>query len=148
MKEIMQTYGAMIIVALVGIILLSSFSMVKGNIGEAFAVQEVLADDMTNSSYDKYKNVALPKLSLRDDFFNASTSYKISDILYPASNAQNLADMQAFEVFDKEGDVSNACMSEEGRVLNFHESGIYTLYVKVTCTNKMTDYLKVSIPVN
>ena len=111
-------------------------------------MQEVLADDMTNSSYDKYKNVALPKLSLRDDFFNASTSYKISDILYPASNAQNLADMQAFEVFDKEGDVSNACMSEDGRVLNFPESGIYTLYVKVTCTNKMTDYLKVSIPVN
>ncbi len=148
MKEIMQTYGAVIIAALVGIILLSSFSMVKGNIGEAFAVQEVLADDMTNSSYDKYKNVALPKLSLRDDFFNASTSYKISDILYPASNAQNLADMQAFEVFDKEGEVSNACISEEGRVLNFPESGIYTLYVKVTCTNKMTDYLKVSIPVN
>lgn len=148
MKEIMQTYGAMIIAALVGIILLSSFSMVKGNIGEAFAVQEVLADDMTNSSYDKYKNAALPKLSLRDDFFNASTSYKISDILYPASNAQNLADMQAFEAFDKEGEVSNACMSEDGRVLNFPESGIYTLYVKVTCTNKMTDYLKVSIPVN
>ena len=148
MKEIMQTYGAMIIAALVGIILLSSFSMVKGNIGEAFAVQEVLADDMTNSSYDKYKNVALPKLSLRDDFFNASTSYKISDILYPASNAQNLADVQTFEVFDKEGEVSNACISEEGRVLNFPESGIYTLYVKVTCTNKMTDYLKVSIPVN
>ena len=148
MKEIMQTYGAVIIAALVGIILLSSFSMVKGNIGEAFAVQEVLADDMTNSSYDKYKNVALPKLSLRDDFFNASTSYKISDILYPASNAQNLADVQAFEVFDKEGEVSNACISEEGRVLNFPESGIYTLYVKVTCTNKMTDYLKVSIPVN
>lgn len=148
MKEIMQTYGAMIIAALVGIILLSSFSMVKGNIGEAFAVQEVLADDMTNSSYDKYKNVALPKLSLRNDFFYASTSYKISDILYPASNAQNLADMQAFEVFDKEGEVSNACISEEGRVLNFPESGIYTLYVKVTCTNKMTDYLKVSIPVN
>ena len=148
MKEIMQTYGAMIIAALVGIILLSSFSMVKGNIGEAFAVQEVLADDMTNSSYDKYKNVALPKLSLRDDFFNASTSYKISDILYPASNAQNLADMQAFEVFDKEGEVRNACMSKDGRVLNFPESGIYTLYVKVTCTNKMTDYLKVSIPVN
>lgn len=148
MKEIMQTYGAMIIAALVGIILLSSFSMVKGNIGEAFAVQEVLADDMTNSSYDKYKNVALPKLSLRDDFFYASTSYKISDILYPASNAQNLADVQAFEVFDKEGEVSNACISEEGRVLNFPESGIYTLYVKVTCTNKMTDYLKVSIPVN
>ena len=148
MKEIMQTYGAVIIAALVGIILLSSFSMVKGNIGEAFAVQEVLADDMTNSSYDKYKNVALPKLSLRDDFFNASTSYKISDILYPASNAQNLADVQTFEVFDKEGEVSNACMSEDGRVLNFPESGIYTLYVKVTCTNKMTDYLKVSIPVN
>nr|WP_308657358.1 hypothetical protein [uncultured Agathobacter sp.] len=148
MKEIMQTYGSMIVAALVGIILLSSFSMVKGNIGEAFAVQEVLADDMTNSSYDKYKNVALPKLSLRDDFFNSSTSYKISDILYPASNAQNLADMQAFEVFDKEGEVSNACMSEDGRVLNFPESGIYTLYVKVTCTNKMTDYLKVSIPVN
>lgn len=148
MKEIMQTYGAMIVAALVGIILLSSFSMVKGNIGEAFAVQEVLADDMTNSSYDKYKNVALPKLSLRDDFFNSSISYKISDILYPASNAQNLADMQAFEVFDKEGEVSNACMSEDGRVLNFPESGIYTLYVKVTCTNKMTDYLKVSIPVN
>ena len=148
MKEIMQTYGAMIIAALVGIILLSSFSMGKGNIGKAFAVQEVLADDMTNSSYDKYKNVALPKLSLRDDFFYASTSYKISDILYPASNAQNLADMQAFEVFDKEGEVSNACMSEDGMVLNFPESGIYTLYVKVTCTNKMTDYLKFSIPVN
>ena len=80
MKEIMQTYGAMIIAALIGIILLSSFSMVKGHIGNAFAVQEVLADDMANSSYDKYKNVALPKLSLRDDFFNALTLYKISDL--------------------------------------------------------------------
>lgn len=148
MKEIMQTYGAMIIAALIGIILLSSFSMVKGYIGEAFAVQEVLADDMANSSYDKYKNVALPKLSLRDNFFYASTSYKISDLLYPTSNAQNLADMQAFEVFDMDGEISNACMSEDGRVLKFTESGIYTLYVKVTCTNKMTDYLKVSIPVN
>ena len=148
MKEIMQTYGAMIIAALIGIILLSSFSMVKGYIGEAFAVQEVLADDMANSSYDKYKIVALPKLSLRDNFFYASTSYKISDLLYSTSNAQNLADMQAFEVFDMDGEVSNACMSEDGRVLKFTESGIYTLYVKVTCTNKMTDYLKVSIPVN
>ena len=148
MKEIMQTYGAMIIAALIGIILLSSFSMVKGYIGEAFAVQEVLADDMANSSYDKYKNVALPKLSLRDNFFYASTSYKISDLLYSTSNAQNLADMQAFEVFDMHGEVSNECMSEDGRGLKFTESGIYTLYVKVTCTNKMTDYLKVSIPVN
>ena len=148
MKEIMQTYGAMIIAALIGIILLSSFSMVKVHIGDAFAVQEVLADDMANSSYDKYKNVALPKLSLRDDFFNALTSYKISDLLYPTSNEQNLADIQAFEVFDMNGEVSNACMSEDGRVLKFTESGIYTLYVKVTCTNKMTDYLKVSIPVN
>ena len=34
------------------------------------------------------------------------------------------------------------------RLSHFPESGIYTLYVKVTCTNKMTDYLKVSIPVN
>lgn len=148
MKEIMQTYGAMIIAALIGIILLSSFFMVKGYIGEAFAVKEVLADDMANSSYDKYKNVALPKLSLRDNFFYASTSYKISDLLYSTSNAQNLAGMQAFEVFDMDGEVSNACMSEDGRVLKFTESGIYTLYVKVTCTNKMTDYLKVSIPVN
>ena len=68
MKEIMQTYGAMIIAALVGIILLSSFSMVKGNIGEAFAVQEVLADDMTNSSYDKYKNVALHRFKILINF--------------------------------------------------------------------------------
>ena len=70
MKEIMQTYGAMIIAALVGIILLSSFSMVKGNIGEAFAVQEVLADDMTNSSYDKYKNVAWIGMKKKDIAFS------------------------------------------------------------------------------
>ena len=101
-----------------------------------------------NELLRQYCIMLIEEAETLDDFFYALTSYKIILLMYPTSNAQNLADMQAFEVFDMNGEVSNACMSEDGRVLKFTESGIYTLYVKVTCTNKMTDYLKVSIPVN
>ena len=41
MKEIMQTYGAMIVAVVVGIALLSGFGALKNKMGVAFAPQDI-----------------------------------------------------------------------------------------------------------
>ena len=43
MKEIMQTYGAMIVAVVVGIALLSGFVALKNKMSVAFAPQDILS---------------------------------------------------------------------------------------------------------
>ena len=48
MKEIMQTYGAMIVAVVVGIALLSGFGALKNKMSVAFAPQDILSSDSAN----------------------------------------------------------------------------------------------------
>ena len=50
MKEIMQTYGAMIVAVVVGIALLSGFGALKNKMGVAFATQDILSENSANNS--------------------------------------------------------------------------------------------------
>lgn len=55
MKEIMQTYGAMIVAVVVGIALLSGFGALKNKMSVVFAPQDILSSDSANDSYDSMK---------------------------------------------------------------------------------------------
>ena len=60
MKEIMQTYGAMIVAVVVGISLLSGFGALKNKMGVAFATQDILSENSANNSYDSIKCAGMP----------------------------------------------------------------------------------------
>ena len=53
MKEIMQTYGAMIVAVVVGIALLSGFGALKNKMSVAFAPQGILSSDSANRSEER-----------------------------------------------------------------------------------------------
>ena len=60
MKEIMQTYGAMIVAVVVGIALLSGFVALKNKMSVAFAPQDILSENSANNNYDGMKNIPVP----------------------------------------------------------------------------------------
>ena len=66
MKEIMQTYGAMIVAVVVGIALLSGFGALKNKMSVAFAPQDILSSDSANDSYDGMKNIPVPGIELKE----------------------------------------------------------------------------------
>ena len=63
MKEIMHTYGALIISAAILVGILALFSNVSYRAAAAFENKEILDDNMQNIAYDNYKNVHIPKLT-------------------------------------------------------------------------------------
>ena len=66
MKEIMQTYGAMIVAVVVGIALLSGFGALKNKMSVAFAPQDILSENSANNNYDDMKNIPVPGIELRE----------------------------------------------------------------------------------
>ena len=58
MKEIMQTYGAMIVAVVVGIALLSGFGALKNKMSVAFAPQDILSSDSAMTVQAAYQPMA------------------------------------------------------------------------------------------
>ena len=81
MKEIMQTYGAMIVAVVVGIALLSGFGALKNKMSVAFAPQDILSSDSANDSYDSMKNIPVPGIELKEKMRQNAVSYSVYDLL-------------------------------------------------------------------
>ena len=81
MKEIMQTYGAMIVAVVVGIALLSGFGALKNKMSVAFAPQDILSSDSANDSYDSMKNIPVPGIELKEKMRQNAVSYSVYDCL-------------------------------------------------------------------
>ena len=75
MKEIMQTYGAMIVAVIVGIALLSGFGALKNKMSVAFAPQDILSSDSANDSYDSMKNIPVPGIELKEKMRQNAVSW-------------------------------------------------------------------------
>ena len=90
MKEIMQTYGAMIVAVVVGIALLSGFGALKNKMGVAFAPQDILSSDSANDSYDSIKNIPVPGIELKEKMRQNAVSYSVYDLLDVTAHEDNL----------------------------------------------------------
>ena len=148
MKEIMQTYGSMIVAVIIGIILLSCFPAVKGSISGAFDSQEVLAASGKNSDYDSYRSQKIPQIASKDIFVDTGMQFKVSDLIEVTSDAGNLSQLKIYAVYDAQGQECSSNIRQDGQEIMFPSAGIYTMYVKILCKNGMEDHAKVNIPVN
>ena len=148
MKEIMQTYGSMIVAVIICIMLLSCFPAVRSRMGAAFRYQEVLSGTGKNSDYDSYRSQKLPKIALKDSFVETGMVLKVADMFEVTSDAKNLSQLQIYAVYDTAGQEHSAYIGQDGQMIEFPCAGIYTMYVKILCKNGMEDYAKVNIPVN
>ena len=131
MKEIMQTYGAMIVAVVVGIALLSGFGALKNKMSVAFAPQDILSSDSANDSYDSMKNIPVPGVELKEKMRQNAVSYSVYDLL---------------DVTDR-----NDCtgsISADGSSLSFPDYGVYDMHVRITCKNGTRDHVRISIPIN
>lgn len=90
MKEIMQTYGAMIVAVVVGIALLSGFGALKNKMSVAFAPQDILSSDSANDSYDNMKNIPVPGIELKEKMRQNAVSYSVYDLLDVTAHEDNL----------------------------------------------------------
>ena len=81
MKEIMQTYGAMIVAVVVGIALLSGFGALKNKMSVAFAPQDILSSDSANDGYDSMKNIPVPGIELKEKMRQNAVSYSVYDLM-------------------------------------------------------------------
>ena len=90
MKEIMQTYGAMIVAVVVGIALLSGFGALKNKMSVAFAPQDILSSDSANDSYDSMKNIPVPGIELKEKMRQNAVSYSVYDLLDVTAHEDNL----------------------------------------------------------
>ena len=125
MKEIMQTYGAMIVAVVVGIALLSGFGALKNKMSVAFAPQDILSSDSANDSYDSMKNIPVPGIELKEKMRQNAVSYSVYDLL------------------DGTGSIS-----ADGSSLSFPDYGVYDMHVRITCKNGTRDHVRISIPIN
>ncbi len=148
MKEIMQTYGAMIVAVIICIMLLSCFPIVKSQMSEAFRYQEMLCGNGKNSDYDNYRSQKLPKIALKDVFAETGKAYNVADMFEVTSDAKNLSQLQIYAVYDAKGQEQSSYIGQTGEKIEFPGAGIYTMYVKILCKNGMEDHAKVNIPVN
>jgi hypothetical protein len=90
MKEIMQTYGAMIVAVVVGIALLSGFGALKNKMSVAFAPQDILSSDSANDSYDGMKNIPVPGIELKEKMRQNAVSYSVYDSFFHIIAADRL----------------------------------------------------------
>ncbi|WP_455721912.1 hypothetical protein [Agathobacter sp.] len=148
MKEIMQTYGSMIVAVIICIMLLSCFPAVKSRMSEAFVHEDVLSGTGENGSYDSYRSQKLPVIAMKDSFVETGMRLNVSDMFEVTSDAGNLSQLQIYAVYDADGQEHSAYIGQAGQEIEFPCAGIYTMYVKILCKNGMEDHAKVNIPVN
>ena len=86
MKEIMQTYGSMIVATIIAIMLFTCLPAVRSQMSGVFVHQDLLSDAGNNDRYDSYRSEAIPKIEVRDRFFGQGTEYRIGDILCADGN--------------------------------------------------------------
>ena len=141
MKEIMQTYGAMIVAVVVGIALLSGFGALKNKMSVAFAPQDILSSDSANDSYDSMKNIPVPGIELKEKMRQNAVSYSVYDLLDVTAN-------EDYALYDSGRNDCTGSISADGSSLSFPDYGVYDMHVRITCKNGTRDHVRISIPIN
>lgn len=148
MKEIMQTYGAMIVAVVVGIALLSGFGALKNKMGVAFATQDILSENSANNSYDNIKNIPVPGIELKEKMRRNAVSYSVYDLLEVTAHEDNLDKLEVYALYDSDRNDCTHSVSADGRSLSFPDYGVYDMHVRITCKNGTRDHVRISVPIN
>lgn len=148
MKEIMQTYGAMIVAVVVGIALLSGFGTLKNKMGVAFATQDILSENSANNSYDSIKNIPVPDIELKEKMRRNAVSYSVYDMLEVTAHEDNLDKLEVYALYDSDRNDCTHSVSSDGRSLSFPDYGVYDMHVRITCKNGTRDHVRISVPIN
>ena len=148
MKEIMQTYGAMIVAVVVGIALLSGFGALKNKMSVAFAPQDILSSDSANDSYDSMKNIPVPGIELKEKMRQNAVSYSVYDLLDVTAHEDNLDKLEVYALYDSGRNDCTGSISADGSSLSFPDYGVYDMHVRITCKNGTRDHVRISIPIN
>lgn len=148
MKEIMQTYGSMIIAAAICVLLLVSFVIVGRGAADALKQEDVLADDYSNNSYNNYRNEMLPQIELSDGEILYGEKVAVKSLFNVVTASENLSNIEVFAMADESGEFVSENLSNEGKSVTFPHAGIYELYIKIFSKNNIVTYAAVSIPVN
>ena len=122
MKEIMQTYGAMIVAVVVGIALLSGFGALKNKMSVAFASKEKMRQN--------------------------AVSYSVYDLLDVTAHEDNLDRLEVYALYDSGRNDCTGSISADGSSLSFPDYGVYDMHVRITCKNGTRDHVRISIPIN
>lgn len=148
MKEIMQTYGAMIVAVVVGIALLSGFWALKNKMGVAFATQDILSENSANNSYDNIKNIPVPGIELKEKMRRNAVSYSVYDLLEVTAHEDNLDKLEVYALYDSDRNDCTHSVSADGLSLSFPDYGVYDMHVRITCKNGTRDHVRISVPIN
>lgn len=148
MKEIMQTYGAMIVAVVVGIALLSGFGTLKNKMGVAFATQDILSENSANNSYDSIKNIPVPDIELKEKMRRNAVSYSVYDMLEVTAHEDNLDKLEVYALYDSDRNDCTHSVSADGRSLSFPDYGVYDMHVRITCKNGTRNHVRISVPIN
>lgn len=148
MKEIMQTYGAMIVAVVVGIALLSGFGALKNKMSVAFAPQDILSSDSANDGYDSMKNIPVPGIELKEKMRQNAVSYSVYDLLEVTVHEDNLDKLEVYALYDSGRNDCTGSISADGRSLSFPDYGVYDMHVRITCKNGTKDHVRISVPIN
>lgn len=119
MKEIMQTYGAMIVAVVVGIALLSGFGALKNKMSVAFAPQDILSSDSANDGYDSMKNIPVPGIELKEKMRQNAVSYSVYDLLDVTAHEDNLDKLEVYALYDRAEMTAQAAYQPMARHLAF-----------------------------
>ena len=122
MKEIMQTYGAMIVAVVVGIALLSGFGALKNKMSVAFAPQDILSSDSANDSYDSMKNIPVPGIELKEKMRQNAVSYSVYDLLDVTAHEDNLDKLEVYALYDSGRNDCTGSISADGSSLSLRHS--------------------------
>lgn len=148
MKEIMQTYGAMIVAVVVGIALLSGFGALKNKMGVAFAPQDILSENSANNNYDGMKNIPVPGIELKEKMRQNAVSYSVYELLEVTVHEDNLDKLEVYALYDSGRNDCTGSISADGSSLSFPDYGVYDMHVRITCKNGTKDHVRISVPIN
>ena len=148
MKEIMHTYGALIISAAILVGILALFSNVSYQAAAVLENKEVLDDNMQNVSYDNYRNVRMPKLTPRSALYETSMDIVAGNLFCDTAESANISGTKAYAVLDESGNRKDECIKNSGMRLRFAEPGIYKVYLTVTMVNGMQLHSVTTVAVN
>ncbi len=148
MKIIIENYGSSFIAALLAIFLISNFGMVKNQLSNVMNTAHLLSEEDDRSAYDGIKNEGIPYIEFTD--FRAVINEKLEckSLFSITKNEHNLKNIEVYAVMDEGKNSLSDVIKDEGHALCFNSPGIYTLYIKIVCKNKIEDYCTISIPVN
>ncbi|MEE1028368.1 MAG: hypothetical protein UH211_06760 [Agathobacter sp.] len=159
MKEILKTYGSMVIAAMVGLslIYIICFMEFKDNygilaiIGDIASEQDsqILINDNESEQYRNYKNSKISQLTLRDDIeIKAGEKNPVTDCFISDAGDIRNDHMEIIAIEDSQGKNCELINENNKDYFYFEEPGIYRVYFSVSNDYGVKDYGSLYLPVN